>query len=85
MIERLEACKKAIQGISIPEALYLKPGELIKDLPLFIENHIQVIEHNITKPRFEVYLLRLERVIELITHENTSNRPRHQKVWNRTI
>ena len=76
MIERLEACKQALQGISIPEALYLKPGELIINLPLFIENHIQTIEYNITKPRFEVYLLRLERAVKLITHENdaaTSN------------
>lgn len=70
MTERLEACKKALQGITIPEALYLKSGELIINLPLFIENHIQTIEHNITKPRFEVYLLRLERAVKLITHEN---------------
>lgn len=77
MTERLEACKQALKGITIPEALYLKPGELVINLPLFIENHIQAIEYNITKPRFEVYLIRLERAVKLITHENTSNRPRH--------
>ena len=69
MTERLEACKQALQVISIPEALYLKPGELITNMPLFIETHIQTIEHNITKPRFEVYLLRLERAVKLITHD----------------
>lgn len=72
MTERLEACKQALQGISIPEALYLKPGELIINLPLFIENNIQTIEHNITKQRFEVYLLRLERAVNLISNEKPS-------------
>ena len=72
MTERLEACKQVLKGISIPEALYLKPGELIVNLPLFIENHIQTIEHNITKPRFEVYLLRLERAVNLILNEKSS-------------
>lgn len=69
MTERLEACKQALKAITIPEALYLKPGELIINLPLFIENHIQTIEYNITKPRFEVYLIRLERAVKLITHD----------------
>ncbi|HKZ67555.1 MAG TPA: hypothetical protein VJ111_14415 [Chitinophagaceae bacterium] len=65
-----EKLKTFFSTASLPATVVLYPGSMITNPPLFISSHINVLTNCINKPVYEVFLVRLIRLKDILSSSN---------------